>query len=94
MPIQALLKKVFSRKQAAPKEAAPEKACHKAEFGYERSEALNELGKDLGPNASVVNGQIRFTVSPETFAWIQERLNAPPEPNERLQRLMKTPSPW
>lgn len=33
-------------------------------------------------------------VSPEAYAEFLARLDAPPEPNARLQRTMKTPAPW
>jgi uncharacterized protein (DUF1778 family) len=33
-------------------------------------------------------------VSPEAHAEFLARLDAPPHPNERLRRTMKTPAPW
>jgi uncharacterized protein (DUF1778 family) len=38
--------------------------------------------------------QTVFIVSPEAFATFQARLDAPPEPNERLRKTMLTPVPW
>jgi uncharacterized protein (DUF1778 family) len=35
-----------------------------------------------------------FTVSPEAYAEFVARLDAPPQPNERLRRTMQTPAPW
>ena len=35
-----------------------------------------------------------FVVSPEAHAEFAARLDAPPQPNERLRRLMQTPAPW
>jgi uncharacterized protein (DUF1778 family) len=35
-----------------------------------------------------------FTVSPEAYAEFLARLDAPPQPNERLRRTMRTPAPW
>ncbi len=35
-----------------------------------------------------------LTVSPETYAEFLARLDAPPQPNERLSRTMQTPAPW
>ena len=33
-------------------------------------------------------------VSPEAHAAFLARLDAPPQPNERLRRTMQTPAPW
>ena len=35
-----------------------------------------------------------FTVSPQAYAEFLARLDAPPQPNERLRRTMRTPAPW
>jgi len=35
-----------------------------------------------------------FAVSPEAYAEFLTRLDAPPQPNERLRRSMKTLAPW
>ena len=35
-----------------------------------------------------------FTVSAESYAEFLARLDAPPKPNERLERTMRTPAPW
>jgi uncharacterized protein (DUF1778 family) len=35
-----------------------------------------------------------FTVAPEAYAEFLARLDAPPQPNERLRRTMRTPAPW
>ena len=35
-----------------------------------------------------------FTVSPKAYAEFLARLDAPPQPNERLQQTMKTSAPW
>jgi uncharacterized protein (DUF1778 family) len=35
-----------------------------------------------------------FTVSPQAYRQFLERLDAPPQPNERLRKTMKTPAPW
>jgi uncharacterized protein (DUF1778 family) len=35
-----------------------------------------------------------FVVSPEAYAEFLARLDAPPEPNERLRKTMQTPAPW
>jgi uncharacterized protein (DUF1778 family) len=33
-------------------------------------------------------------VSPKAYAEFLARLDAPPEPNERLRRTMQSPAPW
>jgi uncharacterized protein (DUF1778 family) len=35
-----------------------------------------------------------FTVSPKAYAEFVARLDAPPNPNSRLKKTMKTPAPW
>jgi uncharacterized protein (DUF1778 family) len=35
-----------------------------------------------------------FTVSPEAYAEFLARLDAPPRPNARLRRTMRTRAPW
>ena len=35
-----------------------------------------------------------FTVSPKAHAEFLARLDAPPQPNERLQKTMRTSAPW
>ncbi len=35
-----------------------------------------------------------FTATPEGYAEFLARLDAPPQPNERLLRTMRTPAPW
>ena len=35
-----------------------------------------------------------FTVSPKAYAEFLARLDAPPKPNERLRRTMRTSAPW
>ena len=35
-----------------------------------------------------------FTVSPKAYAEFLARLDAPPRPNERLQKTMRTSAPW
>ena len=35
-----------------------------------------------------------ISVSPEAYADFLARLEAPPQPNERLRRTMQTPLPW
>ncbi len=35
-----------------------------------------------------------FTVSPKAYAEFLARLDAPPQPNERLQKTLRTVAPW
>ena len=35
-----------------------------------------------------------FTVSPKAYAEFLARLDAPPQPNERLRRTMRVSAPW
>ena len=35
-----------------------------------------------------------WTVSPKAYAEFLARLDAPPQPNRRLQKTMQTPAPW
>jgi len=35
-----------------------------------------------------------FTVSSQAYRQFLERLDAPPQPNERLRKTMQTPAPW
>ena len=35
-----------------------------------------------------------FTVNPKTYAEFLARLDAPPQPNDRLRRTMRTTAPW
>jgi uncharacterized protein (DUF1778 family) len=35
-----------------------------------------------------------FSVSPKAYAEFLKRLDAPPQPNERLRRTMQTQAPW
>ncbi len=35
-----------------------------------------------------------FVVAPKAYADFLARLDAPPQPNERLRRSLQTPAPW
>ena len=35
-----------------------------------------------------------FEVSPKAYAEFLARLDAPPQPNDRLRRSLQTPAPW
>ncbi len=38
--------------------------------------------------------QMLIQLDPDAFAAFQARLDAPPNPNDRLRRTMQTPAPW
>lgn len=38
--------------------------------------------------------QVLITASPTAYADFLARLDAPPAPNERLRKTMRTPAPW
>ena len=38
--------------------------------------------------------QTVIAVSPEAYADFLARLDAPPQPNDRLRRTLQTPAPW
>lgn len=38
--------------------------------------------------------RVVFVVSPEAYAEFLARLDAPPQPNERLRKTMQTSAPW
>ncbi|WP_095200504.1 type II toxin -antitoxin system TacA 1-like antitoxin [Mesorhizobium carmichaelinearum] len=38
--------------------------------------------------------RVVFTVEPDVYAAFLARLDAPPQPNQRLRRTMTTRSPW
>ena len=89
MPIPTPLGKLFPRR-----ETAPEKVCDELEANPEAVKERNDLVENIGPIAAVLGDQTRFTVSPEQFDRLQQLLNAPPNPNERLRRTMNAPKPW
>ena len=39
-------------------------------------------------------GRTVFTVGAAAYAEFLARLDAPPQPNERLRRTLRTPAPW
>jgi len=44
--------------------------------------------------ADAVLDQVIFNVTPEAFDAFLARLDAPPQPNDRLRKTMRTPAPW
>ena len=51
-------------------------------------DAARRMAEDVLLDRTVIK------VSPEVYAKFLALLDAPPEPNERLSRLMKAPLPW
>ncbi len=60
--------------------------------GKSRTDFLIEAGRRAAEDALL--DQTLFKVSPEVYAAFVARLDAPPAPNARLRRSMKTPAPW
>jgi len=61
-------------------------------LGKSRTDFLLESARHAAQDALL--DQALFKVSPKAFAAFVERLDAPPAPNEKLRRMMKTPAPW
>ena len=57
---------------------------------------IDQAAKSLGKTAPIETLLDRtvLTVSPEAYAEFLARLDAPPQPNDRLRRTMQTPAPW
>ena len=51
-------------------------------------EALQRAAEDM------VFDRVVFTVEPDVYAALLDRLDAPQYPNHRLRRTMTTKSPW
>jgi uncharacterized protein (DUF1778 family) len=58
---------------------------HRTDFVIEAAERRAE---------EILLDRTAFTVSPEMYAEFLARLDAPPQPNERLKRTMTTKAPW
>jgi len=61
-------------------------------LGKSRTDFLLEAGRRAAEDALL--DQTLFKVSPKVYAAFVARLDAPPAPNARLSRSMKTPAPW
>ena len=61
-------------------------------LGRSRSEFMLEAACSRAED--VLLEQTFFAMEPEAFARFQAMLDAPPEVNERLRRLLSTQSPW
>ncbi len=60
--------------------------------GKTRTDFVLEAARRAAEDALV--DRIVLTVSPKAYAEFLARLDAPPRPNERLRRTMRTPAPW
>jgi uncharacterized protein (DUF1778 family) len=61
-------------------------------IGKNRTEFILDVTRRAAEEALLDQALLR--VGPEAFASFQARLNAPPEPNERLRRTMQAVPPW
>ena len=61
-------------------------------LGMSRSEFMADAA--LRRAADVLGDRVPIIASPEAYAQFLARLDAPPAPNERLQRTMRTKAPW
>jgi uncharacterized protein (DUF1778 family) len=60
--------------------------------GRSRSDFMIDTARRAAEEALLDQALLR--VGPEAFASFQARLDAPPEPNERLRRTMQAVPPW
>ena len=63
-----------------------------ASQGKTRTDFVLEAARRAAEDALV--DRIVLTVSPRAYADFLARLDAPPQPNERLRRTMRKPAPW
>lgn len=61
-------------------------------LGKSRTDFLLDSARNAAHDALL--DQTLFKVSAENYAKFVARLDAPPEQNEKLRRMMKTPAPW
>jgi uncharacterized protein (DUF1778 family) len=61
-------------------------------LGKNRTEFILEASRRAAEEALLEQALLR--VGPEAFATFQARLDAPPEPNERLLQTMQVSPPW
>ncbi len=60
--------------------------------GKNRTEFVLEAARRAAEDALL--DRTVFSASPKAYAEFLKRLDAPPQPNERLRRTMKAPAPW
>ncbi len=63
-----------------------------AALGKNRTDFILDAARHAAEEALL--DRVLFPVSPEAYAEFLARLDAPPQPNERLRRAMQTPAPW
>jgi uncharacterized protein (DUF1778 family) len=61
-------------------------------LGKNRTDFVLEAARRAA--AETVLDQLMFKLSPKAYAEFLARLDAPPQPNERLRRALKTKAPW
>jgi uncharacterized protein (DUF1778 family) len=61
-------------------------------LGKSRTDFLLDSARRAAQDALL--DQALFKISPSAYEEFIARLDAPPAPNERLRRTMKTPAPW
>jgi uncharacterized protein (DUF1778 family) len=60
--------------------------------GKNRTDLVLEAAQRAAEDALL--DRTMFSVSPAAYAEFLARLDAPPQPSERLRRTMRTPAPW
>jgi uncharacterized protein (DUF1778 family) len=60
--------------------------------GKNRTDFILDAARNAAEDALLE--QTIFKVTPEAYAEFITRLDAPPQPNQRLLKTMKTPAPW
>ena len=60
--------------------------------GKNRTDFILEAARHAAEDALL--DRAALTASPQAYAEFVKRLDAPPQPNERLRRTMQTPAPW
>ncbi len=63
-----------------------------AAAGKNRTDFILDAARRAAEDALL--DRVLFPVTPEAYAEFVARLDAPPQPNERLRRTMQTRAPW
>ncbi|MGO9484567.1 MAG: DUF1778 domain-containing protein [Rhodomicrobium sp.] len=63
-----------------------------AALGKNRTDFILDAARHAAEEALI--DRVLFPAGPEAYAEFLARLDAPPQPNERLRRAMQTPAPW
>ena len=100
-PLQHVITMTTPRAQEAKRETLnlrikPEERClidRAAQLlGKNRTDFMLDATRRAAVEA--ILDQTIFAVSPEAHAEFLARLDAPPQPNERLRKALQTPAPW